>query len=94
MNTNSEHKWLLPRTKIPRKCLPCYLEVLINFGQIFTFFLGDFIVDFEYYLFFVNATLQHIFVEIQTWVMFVGVATTKTFYLFYFVFINPQIQEK
>ena len=36
---------------------------LFNFGQIFALFLGTFIVDFEYYSFIVNATLQHIFVE-------------------------------
>ena len=41
---------------------------LVKFGQIFAFFLGTFIVDFEYcfvdfeyYLFIVNATLRHNF---------------------------------
>ena len=33
------------------------LDVLVNFGQIFALFLGTFTVDFEYYLFIVNATL-------------------------------------
>ena len=47
---------------IPQQCLPCRLDVLVNFGHIFAFFLGTFI-DFEYYLFITNATLWYIFVE-------------------------------
>ena len=42
---------------IPQQCLPCCLDVLLNFGQIFAPFFGTFIVDFEYYLFIGNATL-------------------------------------
>ena len=45
------------KTGIPKKCLSYRLDVLVNFGQIFALFLGTFIVDFEYYLFIVNATL-------------------------------------
>ena len=37
------------------------------------FFLGTFILDFEYYLFIVSATLWHIFVENQKGVIFMGV---------------------
>ena len=36
-------------------------------------FFGSFIVDFEYYLFIVNATLWHIFVENQKGIIFKGV---------------------
>ena len=43
--------------RIPQQCLSCRLDVLVNFGQIFALFFGTFIVDFEYYLFIVNATL-------------------------------------
>ena len=53
---------------------------LVNFGQIFALFLGTFIVDFEYcfvdfeyYLFIVNATLRHNFVENRKGVIFMGV---------------------
>ena len=53
---------------------------LVKCGQIFAFFLGTFIVDFEYcfvdfeyYLFIVNATLRHNFVESQKGVIFMGV---------------------
>ena len=44
-------------TGIPRQCLSCRLYVLVNFEQIFEFFLGTFIADFEYYLTIVNANL-------------------------------------
>ena len=44
-------------TGIPQQCLSCRLDVLVNFLQIIAPFLGAFIVDFEYYLFIVNATL-------------------------------------
>ena len=49
--------------EIPQQCLSYYLDVLVNFGQIFALFLGTFIVDFEYYLFIVNDTLWQNFVE-------------------------------
>ena len=60
-------------TEIPQQCLSCRLDVLVNFGQIFALFLGTFIVDFEYYLFIVSATLWHIFVENQKGVIFMTV---------------------
>ena len=60
-------------TGIPQQCLSSRLDVSVNFKQIFALFLGTFIVDFEYYLFIVNATLWHIFVENQKGVIFMGV---------------------
>ena len=44
-------------TGIPQQFLSCRLDVLVNFLQIFALFLDTFIVDFEYYLLIVNATL-------------------------------------
>ena len=54
-------------------CLSCYLDVLVDFGQIFVLFVGNFIVYSEYYLFIVNATSWHVFVEDQKEVIFIGV---------------------
>ena len=54
-------------------CLSCRLHILVDFGQIFALFLGNFIVGSEYYLFTVNATLWHVFVEDQKRVLFMGV---------------------
>ena len=54
--TSTLHTNVCLTTGIPQQCLSCRLEVLINFLQIFALFLGTFIVDFEYYLFIVNAT--------------------------------------
>ena len=58
----------------------CGLDVLVNFGQIIALiiFPGTFIVDFEFvclhlYLFIVNISLWHIFVENQKGVIFTGV---------------------
>ena len=59
-------------TWIPQECLSRRLDVLVNFGQIFALCLGSFIVDFEYYLFVVSATLWHSFVENQKGVIFMG----------------------
>ena len=42
-------------------------------GRSLHLFPGTFIVDFEYYLFIVNATWWHVFVENQKGVMFMGV---------------------
>ena len=44
-------------TGIPQQSLSCSLDVLVNFRQIFALLHGTFIVEFEYYLFMVNATL-------------------------------------
>ena len=66
-------------TGIPQQYLSCGLDVLVNFGQIFALFLGTFIVDFEYYLFIVNATLWHIFVENQKGVIFMGIVAKHLF---------------
>ena len=41
-------------TGIPQQCLSCRFEVLVNFGQVFSLFLGAFIVYFEYSLFIAN----------------------------------------
>ena len=60
-------------TGIPQQYPSCRLDNLVNFGQIFALFLGTFIVDFEYYMFIVNATLWHIFVRNQKGVIFMGV---------------------
>ena len=62
-------------TEIQQQCLSCRFDVLVNFGQVFSQFLGDFIVYFEYSLFIVNvinAILCHIFVEHQIGVMSMG----------------------
>ena len=59
-------------TGIPQQCLSSRLDVSVNFKQIFALFLGTFIVDFEYYLFIVNATLRQIFTENQKGIMFTG----------------------
>ena len=55
--TSAVHKNVCLTSGIPQDCLLCRLDVLVNFGQIFALFLDTFIVDFEYYLFIVNATL-------------------------------------
>ena len=60
-------------TGIPQQGLSSRLDVSVNFKQIFALFLGTFIVDFEYYLFIVNAILWHIFMENQKGVIFMGV---------------------
>ena len=53
-------------------CLSCCLDVLVDFGQIFlVLFVGNF--NSEYYLFIMNATSWHVFVEDQKGVMFIGV---------------------
>ena len=64
---------ILYTTGIPQQCLSCRLDVLVNFVQIFARFVGTFTVDFEYYLFIVDALLWHIFVENQKGVIFMGV---------------------
>ena len=53
--------------------LSCRLDVLVNFGQIFALLLGTFVVDFEYYLFIVNATLRRIFVQNKKGVIFMRI---------------------
>ena len=53
--------------------MSCRLDVLVNFGQIFALFLGTFVVDFEYHLFIVNATLRHIFVQNKKGVIFMRI---------------------
>ena len=76
LNTNGTstlHTNVYLTTGIPQQCLSCCLNVLVNFGQIFALFLSTFIVDFEYYLFIVNAALWHIFVENQKGFIFMGV---------------------
>ena len=55
------------------------MDVWVNFGQIFALFLGTFIVDFQYYLFIVNATLWHNFVENQKGVIFMGAVAKHKF---------------
>ena len=60
-------------TGMPQQCSSCCLDVLVNFGQIVALSLGIFTVDFKYYMFIVNATLWHIFVENQKGVIFMGV---------------------
>ena len=49
------------------------------FEQIFALFLGTFIVNFEYYLYIVNATLCQNFVENQKGVIFMGVVAKHLF---------------
>ena len=71
--TSTLHINVCLTTGIPKQCLSCHLDVLVNFGHIFAIFLGTFIVDFQYYLFIVNATLWHIFVENQNGIIFTGV---------------------
>lgn len=67
MNVNSSHKCLFhTHTRriamgvghmqiweqgIPKQCLSYRFEVLVNFGEVFVLFHGDFILDFEYSLF-------------------------------------------
>ena len=51
---------------------------MVNFGQILALFLGIFIVDFEYYLFIVDAA-SHIFVENQRGVIFTRVVAKHWF---------------
>ena len=73
-NISTLHTNVCLTTGILQQCLSCRLDVLVNFGQIFALFLGTFIVDFENYLFIVNVSLWHIFVENQKGVIFMGVA--------------------
>ena len=54
--TSTQHTNVFLTTGIPQQYLPFRLVVLVNFGQIFALSLDTSIVDFEYYLFIVNAT--------------------------------------
>ena len=40
--------------RMPKQCLSCRLEVLVNFEEVCAQSFGAFIVDFEYFLFVVN----------------------------------------
>ena len=71
--TSTLHTNVCLTTGIPQQCLSCCLGVLVNFEQIFPLFLGTFIVDFEFHLFIVNATLWHICEENQKEVIFMTV---------------------
>ena len=77
--TTTLHANVCLTTGMPQQCLPCRFYVLVNFGEVFALFLGTFIVDFEYYLFIVNATSGHIFVENQNGIIFMGVAAKHYF---------------
>ena len=68
--TSTLHTNVYLTTGILQQCLSYRLNVLVNFRQIFALFLGTFIVDFEYDLFIVNATLSHIFEENQKEIIF------------------------
>ena len=50
---------------MPKQCLSCRLEVLVNFEEVCAQSFGAFIVDFEYFCLLqmhLNAILWHIFV--------------------------------
>ena len=70
--TSTLHTNVYLTTGILQQCLSYRLNVLVNFRQIFALFLGTFIVDFEYDLFIVNATLSHIFEENQKQIIIYG----------------------
>ena len=77
--TTTLHTNVSLTTGIPQHCLSCRLDVLVNFGKIFALFLGAFVVDFEYYLPIMNATLWHSFVENQKRVILMGVVAKHYF---------------
>ena len=52
--TSTMHRSVCLTTGIQQQFLLCRLDVLLNFRQTFTLFLGTFIVDSEYYLFILN----------------------------------------
>ena len=82
INTNGMttlHTNVCVTTEIPQQCLLCPLDVLVNFGQIFSLVLDTFIDGFSILFVYCECYLMTYFVENQKGVMFMGLVAKRYF---------------